>query len=884
VTARTAGLALALAAATASAWPAEAPLRTAIVAARSGRYDESLAAFEAWARENPDEPRGNRDWVKTLLELGRYAEAERVARRLVDAGAPELLNVLGESLAAVGKLDAADAAFSRAIAAAVPDALVARANRGLLRERRGDRSGADTDYKALIAAYNARDGLTAEELVAVGEACRQLGPGDPQLYKDALRAFDQAADADPADPSPRTERGSLYLAKYDSVSARQDLKAVLERNPAHPGALLAMARAMDFDGERGALALAAEALRVAPNRIEARVYVAEARLEMESYDEAVSEAERALETDPSSLEALSVLAGARYLKGENAAFATTRDRVLALNPRYADLYNTLAELCVRNRLYRQAVEFAREAVRLDPRSWRGHATLGLNQLRLGAIDSGRASLETAFAGDPYNVWTKNTLDLLDTFKRYETRRVGRLELFVRGEEAALLQPYVVAYANEALEKLEARYGYRVEGPVRVEVFPSHADFSVRTVGLAGLGALGVCFGNVVAIDSPSARPRGSFNWASTLWHELAHSVTVGLSDHRVPRWLTEGISVREERRARPGWGDDVNLDFIAAVETGKLLKVAVLNDGFVRPEGPEQVARSYYQASLVVELIERDHGFEALPRLLRGYRDRRSTEELFASVLGTSLERFDTRFAAYVRERFSHVLAAVDAPEHPPEAAARRRHRDELVATADGAPGDFLAQLAAGKALIENRQPAAARPYLLRALALFPEYAEDDSPSWLLAQLDLEGKDAAAARGHLEAFLAFNETNFDAHQRLASVHEQLGDRAAAARWLERALCIDPSDPAVHLRLAELYDSLGDTAGLVRARRSVLDLDPVDRPEALYQLARAYQRAGDAAEARRVVLQALELAPRFRRAQTLLLELHRAQTAPSGGPS
>ncbi len=68
----------------------------------------------------------------------------------------------------------------------------------------------------------------------MGEACRQLGPGDPQLYKDALRAFDEAADADPGDPAPRTARGSLYLAKYDSVSARQTLKAVLERNPAAP--------------------------------------------------------------------------------------------------------------------------------------------------------------------------------------------------------------------------------------------------------------------------------------------------------------------------------------------------------------------------------------------------------------------------------------------------------------------------------------------------------------------------------------------------------------------------------------------------------------------------------------------------------------------------
>ncbi|MGD8895521.1 MAG: tetratricopeptide repeat protein [Acidobacteriota bacterium] len=869
-------LALVLVATLAGALPAEAQLRGAVIAARSGRYDAAIAAFEDWSTENPDAPAGHRYWAKTLLEIGRYDEAERVAHRLVDGGSPELLNVLGEALAARGKLDEADDAFSRAIAAEAADALVAQVNRGQLRERRGD-PRAEADYEALIDAYNARTGLAAEELLAVGVACRQLGPSDPQLYKDALRAFDEAIAADPGDPAPRVARGALYLEKYDSVAARDALKTVLEMNPSHPGALLAMAQTMDFDGDQGALALARRALEVAPSRVETRVWVAEALLELESYDEAIAEAERALETDPSSLEALSVAAGGRYLQGDEAAFGALRDHVLALNPRHADLYSTLAELCVRNRLYEEAVGFAREAVRLDPRSWRGHGTLGVNLLRLGDIEAGRASLETSFAGDPYNVWTKNTLDLLDTFDRYETKRVGRLELFVREEEAALLEPYVAQVADEALEALEGRYGYRVTGPVRIEVFPSHADFSVRTVGLAGLGALGVCFGRVVAIDSPSARPRGEFNWASTLWHELAHSVTLGVSDHRVPRWLTEGISVYEERRARPGWGDDVNLDFIAAFEREALLPIESLNDGFVRPEGPEQVARSYYQASLVVELIERDYGFEAVRGLLRGYRDRRSTEELFQSLLGLDLDEFDARFQAFVRERFGHAVEAVDVPEGP----ARRRHRDEVVKGADEDPGDFLAQLAAGKALLENRQPEKARPYLERAHELFPEYAEGDSPSWLLAQLALEDGDLETAREHLEAFLAFNETHYDAHLRLASVAEELGDPAAAARWLERALCIDPSEAAVHLRLAELYESLGDTGGVVRARRSVLDLDPVDRPEALYQLARAHWGAGDAAAARRVVLEALELAPRFRRAQALLLELHRARNATEG---
>jgi Tfp pilus assembly protein PilF len=50
---------------------------------------------------------------------------------------------------------------------------------------------------------------------------------------------------------------------------------------------------------------------------------------------------------------------------------------------------------------------------------------------------------------------------------------------------------------------------------------------------------------------------------------------------------------------------------------------------------------------------------------------------------------------------------------------------------------------------------------------------------------------------------------------------------------------------------------------------------VDRAEALYQLALAYHEAGDSVGARREVLHALEEAPNFEKAQTLLLSLRRA---------
>ena len=138
--------------------------------------------------------------------------------------------------------------------------------------------------------------------------------------------------------------------------------------------------------------------------------------------------------------------------------------------------------------------------------------LGLNALRVGRFDTARVHLERAFKRDPYHVWIKNTLDLLDTFGEYRETRTNRFHLIVHGREAALLSPYLLELLDEGYQKLAARYGYEPPTPIRLEVYRSHGDFSVRTVGLPGLGALGVSFGSVLAMHSPSARQVGEYNW------------------------------------------------------------------------------------------------------------------------------------------------------------------------------------------------------------------------------------------------------------------------------------------------------------------------------------------------------------------------------------
>ena len=824
--------------------------------AQQGRYQEAISALR-----DATDVASRRLLVRVLLEVGRYDDAIAAA---LGGGAPAavplpLANALGEALYARGRRAEAEAAFSRALSAAGADALRARLNLAIAKWERGARAEALRDFDWFIDAYNDGRARTADELTAVGTAVRYLGIQDPQLFHDAVKAYEEAGRVDAGHVESRLLEGDLFLEKYSSTEAAPLYREVLERNPRHPRALLGLARAKAFDGTDEALVLADSSLAINSHSPEARAFRGQLLLGLEDFGAAEAEAKRALEVNPASLQALAVLGAVHFLRGDRRGYDDSRRRALELNPAFGGFDLTVAEMAVQQRRYRDAVALGRSAVQVDSLNWAAHALVGLTELRLGDVAAARASLEKAFAGDPYNPWVKNTLDLIDTYGRYVTQKTDRFELFLDRREADVLGLYMGELAEEAYDRLAHRYGVRPQTPVRVEVYPSHADFSVRTVGLAGLAALGVSFGNILALGSPSSRDAGGFNWGSTLWHEIAHAVTLAASEHRVPRWLTEGLSVLEERRARQGWGDDVSISFIAALQRGALLPVSELNAGFVRPKYPEQIAHAYYQASLVAELIERDYGERALRDMLAAYRAGRTTAEVMRDVLRTEPAAFDHKFEQYMKQRFAQQLAAV-------EVSVRGNDPDAVQVR-----GPFAAAMRAAKEAFEAGDLAAAQREAERARQLFPEYAAADGPYRLLHAIHMKQGDTQAATAALRGQIAINEQDYEAHLELAKLLEQT-DRKGAADVLERAMYIYPFDAAVHVKLAELYSATAQHAKAVRERRAVLALDPVNRADALYRLAAALNEAGQKEEARRQVVRALELAPNFAEAQQLLLQL------------
>jgi tetratricopeptide (TPR) repeat protein len=842
---------------------------------RTGAYDEAITIYAALGGRAGAPPEVYREHAQVLADVGRYAEAERLLASPPAAGV-QTSRVLGDIRRMLGRLPEAETAYRRAIEGNASDDDVARLEVAVILWKRGQYNESLGLFDTFIDLYNTGSALSVEELMAVGDAVRYLAVRNASLFEDAKLAYERAAQRDRSDPRPLLRLGELYLEKYEATAAHQQFDAVLARNEKDPRALLGKARTLDFDGDDArALEMARAALETNPSYVEAHTLLARLQLKLEDYDAALAEVQEALEVNPSSLEALSMLAGVQFLKGDRAAYERTRDRALALNPRYPDLYNTVAQLAVEHRQYPEAVALAKQAVALDSMSWWGLGILGINQLRLGQIEEGIANVEKAFKGDPHNVWLFNTLKLTDTFDRFRTVRTPHFELFLHGQEADLLSPYISQVAEEAYEALRTRYRAEPPLPVRLEVFTTHGDFSVRTLGLVGLGALGVSFGSVLVMDSPAARTAGEFNWASTLWHELAHAFHLSMTNFRVPRWFSEGLAVREQQLARPHWGFRPDIGYLVAYQKGRLHPVSQLNRGFVRPDYPEQVQYSYLQAALVFEMIEDRHGVQAILAMMDGYRRGVSNEQLVRDVLRTTPEQLDEDFDRWFRQRYANALTAVTANTEPipPTLPVPVEQLRDLVARS---PNDYVLRVALGRRLLEEEQLAAAEEELRTALRLWPEYGGPDSAYGYLARIHRQRGQLQLAAAALHAMSERDQDSYAVLLEEAKIRQEMGDKAGEAAALARAQQVFPYEIESHQRLAVLYAEAGNGAGAVRERAAVLALNPVDRAGAYLELAKAHILAGDRGAARTQVLRALEIAPGFAEAQELLLQLR-------GGP-
>ena len=714
--------------------------------------------------------------------------------------------------------------------------------------------------RTLQRVINASAQNTAADFVRLGEAERALGQ-----FQQANADFRQANQLAPQNVAANIGWGDLFAEKYNRSDAAKSYQAALMVEPDNIRAKVGMAGLMTDTNPPAARQLLGEVLNKDPNYGPAHVLMAQIALDDGKRDEAKESLRKALASNPNSLEARSIDAAIAFLEDRKADFDAKVADILKINPRYAEVYRLAAEVSSHNYHYIEAADFAKRAVAIDPDDAGASAALGLQLLRTGDEAGARVALERAFKGDPYDVVTFNLLSMMDSLDKFVTVRDGDVVVRMSADEAPVMREYVVPFAKESIEKLSKQWNFKPAGPIIVEMFPKHDDFAVRTQGLPGMiGALGVCFGQVVVFDSPKARPPGEFSWQETLWHELTHVITLQMSNNRVPRWLTEGISVWEEAYARPDWGRETAVQFAQALEAGKPLKLRNLNEGF---QDPELIVLSYYQASQIVDYLVKAYGEPKLQAFVKAFGRGLDTEAALKETYGVGIDEVQAGVDKAFDRDFGPMRKALRKIDVPQNATA-----EQLAAMAQANPDSFVVHMRLAAARQKAGDAAGAMRALEQAAKLLPAIQGKQNPNFAIAELALEQKNNARAIEALDAFLKVDGNDVDAARQRAQLLEPMGDAARTAAAYARVVDADPFDAKAQSIVGRAALQRKDANAAIRAFRAALGARPADAAVAHYDLAQAYLLGGQSAEAKKETLAALEVAPSFEPAQDLLLKI------------
>jgi tetratricopeptide (TPR) repeat protein len=847
------------------------------VALRSGDYGKAKRCFDSALSEKNNLEGSQAGLLQTLRETGSYQEALKRAQGFLSAQNNSALQLeQGRILEETGEYASAEISLRQSLALARAGSTIrleALRELGELLEETGRRKDAAVAWNQILDEYRAGRVQGSQSLGNVAVAAWRRG-----FVRDAQDIFLDATDPKNGEVSLESlaDFGYLFLEKYNATDALGVFRDCLKINKTYPRALLGIALAKKYEDDFEVEAYARAALAVNPNLTDALNVLAELRIEEEDYKAALLQIDSALAINPANLESLSLQAFCLYSRGDRPGFSKIEKQVLAINPVCGKFYYVLADNLVSRRKYQEAVDWSRKAIALDPELWPAHATLGMNLTRIGDLDGGRKAIQQAFDGDPFNVWAFNSLELFDQMDTFARSRSEHFVFRMSKEDMPALSSYAPELAEEVYAKLTQRYGFKPNGPLQVEVFPDHGGFAVRTLGLPGLsGALGVCFGKVVAIDSPRARKTGSFNWGSTLWHEFTHVITLQMTDYNIPRWYSEGLSVYEEHRAHPGWGDNLTSAFLEAYKAGKLMKASELNAGFLHPQNPGQIMFAYYQAALVCEMIDEKYGFDKIRQSLLFFAENKPAEEVFRETLGLNAAQMDAEYAKYLDSRFKEISLHIDLPgseKAPGEEIAGAPNKDVLMRQVKNAPDYFWANLRLGGLLRKEGANSEAEGYLKKAQQLFPQYVEAGNPYQLLGEMYLESKRQDDALAQFTTWSRLDGDSAEPLLKAAEIYRSRKDWNSAAKMLNLSIFINPYDSEVQKMLGEAAMESGQWPVALAAYRTMVGLDTSNPADAHYDLARALLASGNRQEAKREILRSLEIAPTFRKAQELLLKL------------
>jgi tetratricopeptide (TPR) repeat protein len=710
------------------------------------------------------------------------------------------------------------------------------------------------------------------ELIPLGEYFLLVGEDPKEVLKSC---FDQALKINPSLTAAHVATARMALSKNDFKVAAQATEKALKQDPADPEIFYLDFMAWRSSDPTRATASLARSLDLNPNFVPSILSMVESRMNEEQYAEA-EELLKSIEKINSRHPKLwSLRAAIAHLEGRYEQEGECRAQALktwALNP---DVDHLIGKHLALHYRFVESITYQKRSLTMDAGYVPAMGQLAQDQLRAGQNDEGWTMVEQVRKKDPYDVTIYNLKQLQQRLDSLETLKAPGFIIRMDKKEAKIYGPEAISLLSEARDVLTKKYSVTLEEPIYVEIFPKQKDFAIRTFGLpGGEGFLGVCFGRLITANSPAALQVKS-NWKSVLWHEYCHVVTLNKTKNKMPRWLSEGLSVYEERQRDNRWGQSMDPTFREMILSDEdFIPASQLSSGFLKPKTPMHLQFAYYESSLAVEYMIESHGMTAMLRLLDDLALGIPTKDALLRMVG-SLETLDAGFEQYARKKANEFGAGVDWSKPNAETALQwETEHPEAYALTLKRTAEAVRQKKWDEVILLAEKLKSA----------WPQDSRDDGCYALLATAYREMGKLEEERASLVSLIQHAGAPFDALARLITIDKEREDWQSIAQWTEIQHAIQPMRFDVQEARALSNEQIDAHEQALHAWTACYELDPTDPAMINYKIAFNLSKLGRLDEARSRVLMALEETPRFLDALRLLKEIKNKQSEQTNSKS
>ena len=810
--------------------------------------------------------------VRQQLIKGDYPAAIKASERALreESSSEEWALLLTESLLAVGRYTNAQAVVSQALPLHSSSVRLRLLAREVFR-----RTGQPERARQMLSEINSLGGTRmwaygdAPNLVALGRAALLLGL-DPR--KALEQFFDRAKKRDPAYRDAYLAGGQVALDKNDFQLAAKVFAEGLKKFPEDPDMNFGLAQAYAPKDRLQMLGFIERTLSLNTNHVGSYLLLADHLVDGEKYEAADKTIGQALAVNPWSSEAWACRAVLRHLAADEAGEARARKKALTFWSSNPEVDHLIGRKLSQKYRFAEGAAAQRQALHFEATYLPAKIQLAQDLLRLGEEKEGWQLAQEVHTEDAYDVVAYNLVTLRESLAKYHTLTNEHFIIRMSSHEAAVYGREVMELLDRARTNLCAKYGMALTKPTVVEIFTDQKDFGVRTFGMPGNpGFLGVCFGSVITANSPASQADHPANWQAVLWHEFCHVITLQMTRNKMPRWLSEGISVYEERQANPAWGQTMNPKYREMVLGKDLTPVGDLSAAFLAPKTDLHLQFAYYESYLVVEFLVERFKLDALKQILQDLARGVEINQAIAAHTAP-LDKIEKDFAAFAKER-----AAKLGPDLDWKKPSREDVAEEDLDFKSKFSKNYYVLMRQARKLVEQKKWAEARAPLDLLLKAYPDQIGGESAYLLRAAVHRGLGETNLEHAVLSQLAALDADATDTYLRLMELESGAGDWMPVARNADRFLAVNPLLPQPYRYLARAQEALGQTQPAIRSLQTMLLLDPPDPADVHFRLAKLLHQSGDPG-AKRHLLQTLEEAPRFREAHRLLLELNRGGNA------